>query len=134
MDIRTIWQTKSKYPQFNLEIASAPGAEAFLVVKGCKIANGSNGQFVSGPSTKGQDGKYWNHTYLNDKFSAAVLKIALDTQPYEEPQEPAFKKPSQDGARSRQLAPQRGNSGGFEDMDSDIPFRNPMRGARCLVM
>ena len=27
------------------------------------------------------------------------------------------------------------NSGGFEDMDSDIPFANPMRGsARCLAM
>lgn len=27
------------------------------------------------------------------------------------------------------------NTGGFEDMDSDIPFANPMRGsARCLAM
>lgn len=30
---------------------------------------------------------------------------------------------------------QRQPSGGFEDMDSDIPFANPMRGfARCLAM
>jgi single-strand DNA-binding protein len=35
----------------------------------------------------------------------------------------------------RQAAPQRQNSGGFEDMDDDIPFRNPLRGAaRCLAM
>lgn len=27
------------------------------------------------------------------------------------------------------------NSGGFEDMDDDVPFNNPMRGsARCLAM
>ena len=47
---------------------------------------------------------------------------------------PAPRKPSHDAARSRQVAPSRDNSGGFEDMDSDVPFRNPLRGARCLVM
>lgn len=32
-------------------------------------------------------------------------------------------------------APQRQASSGFEDMDDDIPFRNPLRGAaRCLAM
>ena len=44
-----------------------------------------------------------------------------------------YRAPSQDGAKARQLAP-RSNSGGFEDMDSDIPFANPLRGARHLVM
>ena len=32
-------------------------------------------------------------------------------------------------------APAKAGGGGFEDMDSDIPFSNPMRGAaRCLAM
>ena len=35
----------------------------------------------------------------------------------------------------RQAPPARSNSGGFEDMDDDIPFANAMRGAaRCLAM
>lgn len=37
----------------------------------------------------------------------------------------------------RQTPPQAtpANTGGFEDMDSDIPFANPMRGSvRCLAM
>jgi len=38
---------------------------------------------------------------------------------------------SQDGGTSR---PARSNYGGFEDMADDVPFANPMRGARCLVM
>lgn len=48
------------------------------------------------------------------------------------------------GGGDRQEAPQRqapaakpapANTGGFEDMDDDIPFNNPMRGyARCLAM
>jgi single-strand DNA-binding protein len=46
----------------------------------------------------------------------------------------------EEGAAPRQEAPkpagkpQRQNSGGFEDMDDDIPFANPLRGARHLVM
>jgi len=37
---------------------------------------------------------------------------------------------SQGGGTSR---PARSNAGGFEDMDDDIPFRNPMRGVRCFI-
>jgi len=38
---------------------------------------------------------------------------------------------SQAGGTSR---PARSNSGGFEDMDDDIPFANPMRGNQWSVM
>lgn len=82
MDIRTIW-IDGKWPSFNLELASKEGAEAFLVVKGCKIASGSKGDFVSGPSTKGKDDRYWNHTYFSQKFSEAVLEKALASKPAE---------------------------------------------------
>jgi len=38
-------------------------------------------------------------------------------------------------AAPRQAAkPVPANTGGFEDMDSDIPFSNPMRGIKCLAM
>lgn len=39
------------------------------------------------------------------------------------------KKPSQDGAKSRQLEPRThdAGAGGFADMDSDIPFNDPLK-------
>ena len=52
MQIRTVWNTKSQWPNFQIELASQDGAEAFLVLKSCQIANGKNGPFVSGPSIK----------------------------------------------------------------------------------
>lgn len=70
-----------KYPSFNVSLASKEGAEPFLVVKGCRIVNGSKGEFISGPSTKKDDGKYWNHTYMSDAFSAAVLAEAKKSAP-----------------------------------------------------
>jgi len=78
---------------------------------------------------------YWLSAWIkrNDKGKFMSLSVKRkDKQPQQAA--PEYRKPSQDGAKARQLAPQRNNSGGFEDMDSDIPFRNPMRGARCLVM
>lgn len=39
------------------------------------------------------------------------------------------KKPSQDGAKSRQLEPRKhdAGAGGFADMDDDIPFNDPLK-------
>lgn len=114
MEIRTIWQ-QGQYPSFNLELASEAGRDAFLVLKGCQIKDGPNGPFVSVPSKKNEStGKYWNHAYLADKFSAIVLSKAQESQ---QRTEPPARKPSQDAAKARQL-PARG---GFEDMDSDLP-------------
>ena len=49
-------------------------------------------------------------------------------------QPPAQRQATQRQEPQRQ-APARSNSGGFENMDDDIPFINPMRGAaRCLAM
>ena len=33
-------------------------------IYGCKIAEGKNGQFVSFPSRKGKDGKYYSYAYI----------------------------------------------------------------------
>ena len=111
-----------KYPSFNVALSSQPGKQAFLVVKGCRIVDGPNGQFVSGPATKNAtSGKYWNHTYFNDQFSAAVLDKALD-QPAPAPA-PA-RKPSHDAARSRQTADRSmpHKDYGNEFADDQIPF------------
>jgi DNA-binding cell septation regulator SpoVG len=90
MDIRTIWRD-GQYPSFNLELASSDMAEAFLVVKGCKVMSGSKGQFVAGPSTKGKDDKYWNHTFMSEKFNAVVLEKALESMPQPKAQIPQNK-------------------------------------------
>jgi DNA-binding cell septation regulator SpoVG len=73
---------KGKYPQFNVSLASAEGREPFLVIKGCRIVDGSKGSFVSWPATKNEKtGKYWNHVYASDAFAAKVLEEAALSKP-----------------------------------------------------
>lgn len=99
MEITLDWHND----QFNINLHGAPGAEPFLSIKGCRIKEGANGTFVSYPATKSEKtGKWWNHVYGGEKFNAAVLKKAQESQ---------AKRPSHDGARARQL-----------DDESDIPF------------
>lgn len=69
-----------KYPSFNVSLASE-GKEPFLTIKGCRIADGSKGKFVSWPARKQDDGKWWNHVYASDAFNAAVLEEAMKTMP-----------------------------------------------------
>ena len=33
-------------------------------IYGCKVVEGKNGDFISFPSHKGKDGKYYNHAYI----------------------------------------------------------------------
>jgi len=103
MEIIIEWQD-SKYPQFNLSLASKPGNDPFLVVKGCRIVSGKDGEFVSGPSTKGNNDKYWNHTYMSKDFSAVVLEKAKECQP-----------PKSAPAKTARQAAQ-------EPFEDDIPF------------
>lgn len=100
MDIR-VEHFDGKYPSFNVKLASAPGKEEFLTVKGCKIIDGSKGAFVSWPATKNEKtGKYWGHVWANEAFAEAVLKAAQESMP-------------QKSAPSRRSQP---------DDDSDPPF------------
>ena len=107
----TIKHFDGQYPSFNIMLHSAPGSEPFLEIKGCKIVNGANGEFISYPSRKQENGKYWNHVYGGEKFNAAVLAKAQKTAPA----------PRQESRQARS------NAGGFADMDSDIPFADPLK-------
>lgn len=42
----------------------------------CKVIEGKNGDFISFPSHKGKDGKYYNHAWvkLSDEDTAAIVK------------------------------------------------------------
>lgn len=78
MEIKVTWFND----QFNVEIASKEGAEAFLSIKGARIVDGSKGPFVSWPATKNQStGKYWSHVWASDKFNAVVLSKAREAMP-----------------------------------------------------
>lgn len=47
-----------------------------VTIYGCKVIEGKNGDFISFPSHKGKDGKYYNHAWvkLSDDDSAAIVK------------------------------------------------------------
>jgi len=106
MEITIDWHDN----QFNVNLHGAPGADPFLSIKGCRIVEGSKGQFVSYPATKNEkNGKWWNHVYGGEKFNEAVLKKAQQS-----------KRPSHDAAKSRQLSPKQGS--GFDDMSDDVPW------------
>lgn len=45
-----------------------------LVLKGMKLVNGSHGLFLSFPSEKSKDGKYYNSIYSMDKDFTGMLE------------------------------------------------------------
>ena len=47
-----------------------------LVIKGLTLVEGSKGLFLSFPSSKGKNGKYYNSIYSLDKESTGQLKDA----------------------------------------------------------
>lgn len=47
-----------------------------LVIKGLTLVEGENGLFLSFPSTKGKDGKYYNYVYSLDKEWRNLLQDA----------------------------------------------------------
>ncbi len=94
-----------KYPSFNLNLHKAEGQTEFLSIKGCRIVSGSNGDFVSFPSTKKDDGKYWNHAWANEQFAEYVLKLANESKPQKSPEQ----RSAQGSTRSN-------------DLHDDIPF------------
>lgn len=63
-----------KYPSFDVMLSSAPGKDPFITIKGCRVINGQKGEFVSYPSRKQDDGKYWNHVYATYDFNQMVLE------------------------------------------------------------
>lgn len=45
-----------------------------LIIKGMTLVEGSKGLFLSFPSTKGKDGKYYNSIYSMDKEFTGLLE------------------------------------------------------------
>lgn len=93
--------------QFNVQLSSKKGEEHFLSIKGCRLMNSANGQFVSFPARKTDAGKWWSHVWANDKFQNAIIKAYNESLEGEKTQaQKAKAKPSKPA----------------DDMDDDIPF------------
>ncbi len=82
--------------QFNVTLTSPGKTEPFVTIKGCRVVSGSNGPFVSWPSRKMDNGKYWNHVYASNEFAAAVLSAynrSVDGAPQARPAAPVRRPP-----------------------------------------
>lgn len=85
--------------QFNVNIHSKEGADAFLSIKGCRIKDGANGPFISYPANKNEStGKWWNHVWANDKFNAVVLAKAQEGAPKAAARRPVVQEAVEDDA------------------------------------
>ena len=49
-----------------------------VTIYGCRVVEGKNGDFISFPQKKGNDGKYWNIAYVkltDDEFKAIIAEV-----------------------------------------------------------
>jgi DNA-binding cell septation regulator SpoVG len=100
--------------QFNVTLTSPGKTEPFVTIKGCRVVSGSNGPFVSWPARKMDNGKYWNHVYASNEFTAAVLAAynsSIDEAPPAPRQRPAAPAPSR-----------RPPPNPIDPRDDDVPF------------
>lgn len=67
-----------------------------LVIKGLTLVEGKDGLFLSFPSTKGKDGKYYNSVYSQDKEWLKLLQDAC-VKKYNECNQTSQPAPSEGG-------------------------------------
>lgn len=99
MEIGIKW-FDGKRPTFNIELATKPGNDPFITIKGCSLREHNGKEFVGFPSKKMDSGKYWNHIYASDDFQKVIIEKAKIDMP---------------------KAEQNTSSQGFDDGD-DVPF------------
>ena len=49
-----------------------------VTIYGCRVVEGKNGDFISFPQKKGNDGKYWNIAYVkltDDEAKAIIAEV-----------------------------------------------------------
>lgn len=49
-----------------------------IVIKGFRLVNGSNGLFVSAPTEKGKDGKYYDKVLLPKEMKESLEQVAIE--------------------------------------------------------
>lgn len=58
-------------------VALVKGDKTLIATKACRLVNGPNGPFVSGPSSKMDDGSWLNYLFMDKDFGAYVTKLAV---------------------------------------------------------
>ena len=48
-----------------------------IIIKGFRIINGQNGLFISPPTEKGKDGKYYESVIIPQEIRNSIQKIAI---------------------------------------------------------
>lgn len=77
--VNGVRQWKDGGIKFDLGLQIAP--ERFVTIYGCRIAAGkSGGNFISFPSRKGTDGKYYSHAYvrLSDAEQQEIMDAVVE--------------------------------------------------------
>ena len=77
MEIKIKWSESGK--TFSVSLDAGKGD--FLSIKGCRIVNGNDGDFIGWPATKLDTGEWLRYALANEAFSSAVLKKAKETSP-----------------------------------------------------
>lgn len=78
----TIESIQGNQDKFNVLLSTAEGKDPFLTIRGCRMADGKKGPFVSWPATKNEKTeKWWNHVFASDAFNAAVLAEVIKNAP-----------------------------------------------------
>lgn len=98
---------------FNIELLSK--GETFLSIRNCRIVQGKDGPFVSGPAAKMEDGQWFNYLYMTKDFSSYILQMAEKHQTERPPQR-------QPERQRQERQPVRQDRSGFDDMEDSIPF------------
>lgn len=66
--VANVFEARTGTVFFNLTINA-------VTIYGCRVVEGKNGDFISFPQKKGNDGKYWNIAYvkLTDEETKAII-------------------------------------------------------------
>jgi DNA-binding cell septation regulator SpoVG len=102
MEVKVQW-IDGTYPSFNVMISSKEGMDPFITIKNCNIKTGPKGEFISYPSKKTNEGKYFNYIFASEKFNGVVMEKAKLAKPERSIDEPTRKS-------------------SMADMADDIPF------------
>ena len=74
---------------FGIAIHKKGEEKPFFVLKNCKMATGQNGPVATGPSTKMDDGKWFNYLFTSKEFGEYITKLAIATMGEPQKSKPA---------------------------------------------
>jgi DNA-binding cell septation regulator SpoVG len=78
----TLEMKDGKWQSFNINLHSKEGADAFLVIRDCRMVEHQKGRFISFPAKKNEKtDKWWNHVWASDAFQESVKDIYDAMQP-----------------------------------------------------